>query len=295
MDRNGHPRPLFEAKPPNVLRPSPTRAERRALLARAARWFAGSTLFAFFPSLLAANQATAAQIASDDPRISTKRVAINTDWGKLHCYIARPGTHTGFTPGVIVAHDKLGLTPHFEDVARRLAVEGFVALAPDYASRFGGTPSEAGPALDVVGMEHPPFMIADTRIGFDWLRSAGGSNIKIGALGFGFGATGINLSLTRIPDLRAVVAFYGHPPPVADVGSIKAALLLNFAANDQFINPEIPGFVEAMKTAGANYQMFVYENTERGFDDDSAPAHYVADAATLAWSRTITFLRAMLF
>jgi carboxymethylenebutenolidase len=242
------------------------------------------------PSLPAAGPATAAQIAESDPRIHAARIAISTGWGKLDCYLARP-EETEAAPGVIVAHDKLGLTPHFEDVARRLAVEGFIVLAPDYASRFGGTPSEAGPALEVVGMEHPPFMIADTRIGFDWLRSAGKGGIKIGALGFGFGATGINLSLARIPDLRAAVAFYGHPPPPADVASIKASLLLNFAGKDQFIDPEIPEFIEALKKAGVSYEMFRYENTERGFDDDSAPAHYSKEAANVAWSRTIKFLR----
>jgi carboxymethylenebutenolidase len=236
---------------------------------------------------------SAAQIARDDPRIRTEKLMIDAGWGKLECYLARPKPDAGFLPGVIVAHDRLGLTPHFEDVARRFAVEGFVALAPDYASRFGGTPSEPGPALEVVGMTTSPDMTADTQMALRWLKENGGVQ-RAGAAGFGLGGTAIGYAAARLPDLMAIAIYYGHPTPLADIGGLKAPLLLNLAGEDQFVDSEIPGFVEAVKKTGVKFEMYRYDGTARGFDDDNAPVHYSADAAKLAWSRTVTFLKAAL-
>jgi carboxymethylenebutenolidase len=231
------------------------------------------------------------QIAADDPRIKSERVAIKTDWGSLDCYLARPAADTGHAAGVIVAHDKWGLTRHVEDVTRSLAVEGFVALAPDYASRFGGTPAEAGPAMEVVGMASWSDMIADTRTAAVWLMSGKRSSGKIGAIGLGLGGTAIGRVITSWPDLKAAVIFYGHPPPETKIAGIETPLLMNLAGKDPLVGPDVPAAVEALMKAGASYEIYVYDNTERGFDDDTASAHYVPEAARLAWSRTIAFLK----
>ncbi|MEK1887689.1 MAG: dienelactone hydrolase family protein [Phyllobacterium sp.] len=267
--------------------------QRRMFLARAVRYAVGITTIAALP-LYIMEHTSAAQIAADDLRIRSERVALDADWGKLACYFTRPNADTGRLPGVIISHDKWGLTPHFEDVARRLALEGFVALAPDYASRFGGTPTESGPALEVVGMVTKADMDADTQAALLWLKSNGKSSEKVGAVGFGLGATAIDAAVTKEPALNGAVIFYGHPPPLADVGNIKAPLMLNLAGKDQFVGPEVPAFVDAVKKANVKAEIFTYENTERGFDDDSDSAHYSAEAAKLAWSRTIEFLKATL-
>jgi carboxymethylenebutenolidase len=268
--------------------------KRRMLLLDTAECLAGMAAIATLPSCHVSEYASAAQIANDDPRLRTERVALDVDWGKLDCYLARPDADAEPHPGVIVAHDKLGLTPHFEEVTRRLALEGFVTLAPDYASRFGGTPTEAGPALETVGMETRSDMVADTQVALVWLKSNGVSNGKIGAVGFGLGATAIDDVVTKGTALNGAVIFYGHPPPLADVGAIKTPLLLNLAGKDQFVDPEIPAFVDVVKKTGVKAEIFIYENTERGFDDDSNSAHYSAEAAKLAWSRTIEFLKVTL-
>ena len=263
--------------------------KRRVFLLDAAECLAGMAAIATLPACHASDYASAAQVANDDPRLRTERVALNTDWGKLECYLARPDD-TKPRPGVVVAHDKLGLTPHFETVTRRLAVEGFIALAPDYASRFGGTPSEAGPALETVGMETRSDMAADTQVALVWLKS-NVSNGKIGAVGFGLGATAIDDLVTKGTALNGAVIFYGHPPSPADVGTIKTPLLLNLAGKDPFVDPDIPAFVDMVNKTGVKAEIFTYENTERGFDDDSNSARYSAQAAKLAWSRTIGFLK----
>src|SRR5262245_44650969 len=153
---------------------------------------------ALLPTLVLSRFAAAAQIAVDDPRIRTEKMGIAAKWGKLDCYLARPKSDANARPGVIVAHDRLGLTPHFEDVARRFALEGFIAHAPDYASRFGGTPGEAGPALEIVGMTTWPDMTADTRMALQWLKEKGGSG-RVGAAGFGLGGTATGYAAARLP------------------------------------------------------------------------------------------------
>lgn len=266
---------------------------RREFLAQAAHVAGKLPILALLPALVPSKFAAAAQIARDDPRIRTEKLTIVADWGKLECYLARPKSDAGSLPGVVVAHDRLGLTPHFEEVSRRFAVEGFIALAPDYASRFGGTPSEPGPAMEIVGMTTSPDMTADTQMALRWLMEKGGSR-SVGGAGFGLGGSAIGYAAARLPDLKAAAIYYGHPTPLADIAGLKAPLLFNLAGQDQLVDLEIPGFIEAIKKTGVKFEMYTYEGTMRGFDDDSAPAHYSADAAKLAWSRTIAFLKAAL-
>jgi carboxymethylenebutenolidase len=229
------------------------------------------------------------QVAPSDPRVVAARAAVAAKWGKLDCYVTRPASGHADSAAIIVAHDKLGLTPHFEDVARRLAVEGFAVLAPDFASRFGGTPTEPGPAIEVVGMETWADFAEDILAAVDFLKDAGAG--KIGALGFGFGGTGVNLAVISSAEIVAAASYYSHPPPADQVVKVHTALLLNFAGKDQFIDPEIQPFAAAAKHAGLEYEVFIYPDTVRGFDDDTAPSHYKPDSAALAWSRTISFFK----
>lgn len=266
--------------------------DRRSLLLRSSSLCGTLLMSGIIPARTADVQA--AQTRADDPRIAASRVSIAAAWGKLEGYLVRPADDSKPRAAVLVAHDKLGLTPHFEDVARRLGIEGYVALAPDFASRFGGTPGEAGPALEVVGMETSANLSDDIAAAVDWLKASGNPDGAIGALGFGLGATGVNLAVSASSDIRAAVTYYGHPPPLERIARIKAALLMNLASHDQFIAPEIPPFAEAVRKAGLRCEIFTYEGTERGFDDDSAAAHYSPEAARLAWSRTIAFLGATL-
>jgi carboxymethylenebutenolidase len=265
---------------------------RRDFLVQTVNSVKGLSILAVCPALFLAGFSGAAEVVADDPRIRTQRLAIGVQWGKLECYLARPIVDTAPLPAVIVAHDRLGLTPHFEDIARRLALEGFVALAPDYASRFGGTPSEPGPAIEVVGMTKDQDMAADTQVALQWLKAQGRQHI--GALGFGRGGTAISYAAARLPNLMAAAVYYGHPTPIADIGRLRVPLLFNLAGKDQFVDPEIPAFVEALKKANVKFELYTYEGTVRGFDDDSATAHYSPDAAKLAWLRTIAFLKAAL-
>jgi carboxymethylenebutenolidase len=266
---------------------------RRSFFARMMDALGILPVLATCPALFLSGFTMAAQVAADDPRIRTEKLAIAAQWGKLECYLARPTLDAASLPAIVIAHDKLGLTPHFEDVARRLALEGFIALAPDYASRFGGTPSEPGPALEIVGMTNSPDMTTDTEMALRWLKENGGSQ-NVGAVGFGLGGTALGYAAARLADLKSIAVYYGHPTPLADIGSLKAPLLLNLAGKDQFIDPEIPAFVAALKKADVKFELFTYEGTVSGFDDESIPAHYSADAAKLAWSRTIAFLKATL-
>jgi carboxymethylenebutenolidase len=229
------------------------------------------------------------KILPDDPRIRGERVTITTQPAGLQCYLARPANDAGKSGSIVVAHDKLGLTPRFENIARRFALEGFVALAPDFASRFGGTPSEPGPALEVVGMATWENMISDTQAALAWLATETGDTARLGAIGYGRGGTLVGQSSAKIPNLAVGVIFYGHVP-VADISAIKARLLLNYASEDQFINPDIPGVEDALRKAGVNYELYIYEGTQHAFDDE-ASGHYNPEAAALAWARTTEFLR----
>jgi carboxymethylenebutenolidase len=269
-----------------------TNLSRRKALVRtaalASEWFTMAALL----STLRWPEASAAQVAPDDPRILSETVMIPTPEKGLQCYLARPAAEGSKRGAIVVLHDYWGMRPHFQDVARRAAVEGFVALVPDYASRFGGTPDEKDPAREMVSMEEWRYMIADTQAAMSWLRERDETSGKIAAVGFGWGGSAVGQLATKVHDgLDAGVVFYGRVPAIEDVPAIKVQLLLNYAADDPLVDPDVPAFVDALKRAGVTYEMFTYDGTQRAFDDDSAPAHFAADAAKLAWSRTVKFLQ----
>ncbi|WP_278374078.1 dienelactone hydrolase family protein [Sphingobium xenophagum] len=232
-------------------------------------------------------------IKPDDKRIVISHVDIASPAGNgtVRAYVARPAAKTAAKlPVVIVAHENRGLNPHIEDIARRLAVDGYMAVAPDALTTIGGYPGDEDKA-------RAAFATLDrTKIGEDFVaaathaRTMAGSNGKMAAVGFCFGGWIANLLATRLPDLRAAVPFYGSPPALADVPKIKAQLLIHYAGNDARTNAAWPDYEAALKQAGTHYKAYIYEGAEHGFNNDTTPRFDKA-AADLAWARTLALLR----
>jgi carboxymethylenebutenolidase len=248
-------------------------------------------LFASGGRLRVSWAAEVAQIASDDPRLRTERVEVDNHAGGLQSYSARPASSTAPRGSVLVIHDILGLTPHFENVARRFAVEGFGVLAPDYASRYGGTPAERGPAIEVVGMATWPEMIADTQAALAWLRAQEGANGKIAAAGYGLGASALGRAVSQAPDLAAAVLLYGRVPPLDQLEGVKAPLLLIYAGDDPAVDGDVPSYVDALKKAGLIPEVVTFPGVQHGFDDETASTRYAPEAAGFAWTKTVEFIR----
>lgn len=245
------------------------------------------------PAVLAAiepNYARAAVVDPGDPRIATDTVRIQAATGDLRAYVARPKAAER-SPAVIVVHENRGLNPHIEDVARRLAVEGFVALAPDLLSPLGGTPPDADRAREMTARLDPGKTVNNLVSAQSYLLSYRYSSGKVGVVGFCWGGGMANQFAIKAPDLKAVVVYYGRTPDPAQVGSIKAPLLLHYAGLDQEINAGVPAFEEALKAAGVPHQIHVYEGVNHAFNNDTSADRYDERAATLAWSRTLEFLR----
>jgi carboxymethylenebutenolidase len=231
-------------------------------------------------------------IAPDDGRIATTWADIPSPEGNgtIRAYVARPAKAKKRLAVIIVAHENRGLNPHIQDIARRIALEGFIAVAPDALTTLGGYPGDEDKARE-------QFATLDrNKIGEDFVAAARhaltieGGNGKLGATGFCFGGGIANLLATRIPELRAAVPFYGSAPPLSDVPKIKAELLLHFGGNDARTNAGWPPYEEALKQAGRRYTAFVYEGAEHGFNNDTTPRFDKA-AATLAWSRTLALFK----
>ncbi|WP_022683496.1 dienelactone hydrolase family protein [Sphingobium bisphenolivorans] len=241
---------------------------------------------------LSPNFALGQVIAPEDRRVATTWVDIPTRQGNgtIRAYVARPAKAKKQLPVIIVAHENRGLNPHIQDIARRLAVDGFIAVAPDALTTLGGYPGDEDKARAL-------FATLDrNKIGEDFVAAArhaltiDGGDGKLGATGFCFGGGVANLLATRLPELRAAVPFYGSAPPLSDVPKINAELLLHFAGNDARTNAGWPPYEEALKQAGKRYTVYIYEGAEHGFNNDITPRFDKA-AAALAWSRTLALFK----
>ena len=208
-------------------------------------------------------------------------------------YFARPAEPDGKWPGVLVIHENRGLNPYIEDVARRLAVENFVAFAPDALTPLGGYPGDEEKAVQLFAQLDAKKRTEDLIAAYAFLKSRPECTGKIGAVGFCFGGSIVNTLAVRIPDLAAAVPFYGGQPSAADVAKIKAPLLIHYAALDERINAGWPAYEAALKANGVKYQMYMYPGTNHGFHNDTTP-RYDEAAAKLAWSRTVAFFNANL-
>ena len=263
---------------------------RRVFLDRAAKYAIGGFTAAAMLESLRPNYAFAQQVSKDDARIRTEYLQYPSPQGSgnMRGYLARPANAPGKLPGVVVIHENRGLSPYIEDVARRLAVENFVAFAPDALTPVGGFPGDNEKAAELFGQLDPVKRTADLLAAYPFLKARPECTGKVGAVGFCVGGTMVNTMAVRFPDLGAGVPFYGGQPSAADAARIKAPLMLQYAGLDDRVNAGWPAFEAALRANGVKYQMFMYPNVYHGFHNDTTP-RYDEAGAKLAWSRTIAF------
>jgi carboxymethylenebutenolidase len=264
--------------------------DRRVFLARLAQ-LTGSTAAAMaLVPLLEANQARAAIISPEDERLETGRATYAGATGEIKAYMAHP-KGAAKLPAVIVIHENRGLNPHIEDVTRRVALEGFLALAPDLLSAMGGTPANEDTARDMIGKLDGKQTVQNLVSAVTFLEKDAHGNGKVGAVGFCWGGGMVGELSVDAPDLDAAVVYYGRQPKATDVEKIKAPLLLHYAGEDARINEGIPAFEEALKKAQKKYTLYVYDGAQHAFNNDTSEARYSKPAAEQAWSRTIVFFK----
>lgn len=266
--------------------------DRRGFLNGAAKYAVGGVSASMLLDMLSPQFAQAQQIANNDPRIVTQYVEYDSPAGngKMRGYLAMPANVPGKLPAVLVAHENRGLNPHIEDIARRLALDGFLAFAPDALTPLGGYPGTEEKALELFAKLDQAKTRNDFIAGAKFLQSHPRSNGKLGAVGFCYGGGIVNMLATQMPDLAAAVPFYGSQPAAADVAKIKSPMLIQYAATDERINAGWPAFEAALKANGVRYTAYVYPGTQHGFNNDTTP-RYDEAAAKLAWSRTVAFFR----
>ncbi len=240
--------------------------------------------------LLEVNYAKAETIADQDERLFTEKVTYPGDGSDMNAYVARPKAD-GKYPAVIVIHENRGLNPHIEDVTRRMALEGYLALAPDALSPQGGTPTDADKAREMFQKIDVAKNLNNFLKAVDYLSMRKDCTGKVGTVGFCWGGRMVNQLAVHSPQLKAAVAYYGSQPDAADVPKIKAALLLHYAGMDERINAGIPAYEEALKKANISYELYLYDGAQHAFNNDTAPTRYNADAAKLAWGRTTAFFK----
>jgi carboxymethylenebutenolidase len=233
--------------------------------------------------------AQAEQVAPADPRIKGEYLEIPAPgYGKLRGYLVHPAKPKGNLPVVLVVHENRGLNPHIEDIARRIALDNFIAFAPDALFPLGGYPGDEDKARESFGTLDQAKTRQDFVAAANYARKLPHGNGKLGAVGFCYGGGIVNFLATQLPDLNAGVPFYGNAPAIEDVPKIKAPLLLNFAEKDERINAAWPAYEAALKSAGVKYQAYVYPGTQHGFNNDTTP-RYDEASAKLAWQRTMGF------
>jgi carboxymethylenebutenolidase len=250
----------------------------------------GAAAAAIVP-MLAANSAQAAIVAEDDSRIKGEDITYPGSTGEMKGYLVKPANHSGQLGSVIVIHENRGLNPHIRDVARRVALEGFVVLAPDFLSPLGGTPSDEDKARDMFTKLDAAQVTADGVATIAYLRSLKDGNSKVGAVGFCWGGGAVNQLAVHAPDLNAGVAYYGMQPKAEDAAKIKAPLLLHYAGLDSRTNAGIDAYKKELDAAHVEYKVYVYDGANHAFNNDTSAARYDKKAADLAWGRTVAFLK----
>jgi carboxymethylenebutenolidase len=267
-----------------------TALDRRVFLERLTK-LAGSAAVALgLIPLLAANQAHAAQIAADDNRLEASHLSYQGANGETKAYLVQL-KKASTLPAVIVIHENRGLNGHIEDVARRLALEGFLVLAPDLLSPLGGTPSDEDAARALIAKLDSSTTLQQLDDAISFLQKHMKSNGKVGAVGFCWGGGVVGDLAVHTPKLDAGVVYYGRQPATEDVVNIKAPLLLHYAGLDTRINQSIPAFEAALNKNNKVYNLYIYEGVNHAFNNDTSEARYDKAAAELAWTRTVAFLK----
>ncbi|WP_187971498.1 dienelactone hydrolase family protein [Aquibium microcysteis] len=265
--------------------------DRRGFMARLTRLAGSGAAAAAIAPMLAANAAKAAMVAPDDARVVAEDVTYPGAGGEMKGYLVRPAGAEGRLPAIIVIHENRGLNPHIRDVARRLALEGFVALAPDFLSPLGGTPDDEEKARGMFGQLDRAAVAADGVATVAFLEAHARASGKVGAVGFCWGGGAVNDLAVASPALDAGVAYYGRQADTAEVAKIEAPLLLHYAGQDERINAGIDAYRAALETAGKVFTIHVYDGVQHAFNNDTSEARYDAAAAKLAWERTLAFFR----
>ena len=265
---------------------------RREFLDRAALFTLGGLTASALLAALSPNYALAEQVKFTDPAIVADYISYPSPQGHgtVRGYLVRPANASGKLPAVVVVHENRGLNPYIEDVARRLAKAGFIALAPDGLTSVGGYPGndEKGKALQE--KIDPTRLMNDFFAAIDWLMKQDSSTGKVGITGFCYGGGVTNAAAVAYPDLGAAVSFYGRQPDAKDVARIKAPIMLHFGELDTRINEGWPAYEQALKAAGTTYEAYIYQGANHGFHNDSTP-RYDDAAANLAWERTLGWFR----
>lgn len=262
--------------------------DRRGFLSGAAKFAAGSTTAAGLLAALTPNFAAAQQVKPDDRRIATRRVDFDSPkgYGKARGYLAMPAKPAGKLPVVLVVHENRGLNPHIEDVARRFALEGYLAFAPDALFPLGGYPGDE----DTARAEFQKLDQARTREDFlaaaAMLQGIEGGNGRLGVVGFCYGGGISHFLATRVPTLKAAAPFYGPAPAPEEAAKVKAELLVVLAATDERVNATWPPYEAALKAAKVTYALYQPAGTQHGFHNDTTP-RYDEAAAREAWKRTL--------
>ncbi len=261
---------------------------RRKFLDRLAQLAGSAAAAAALLPLLQNDYAQAAIVADNDPRLKAERVSYDLPKGKINGYLVR-GAAGGKRPAVIVIHENRGLNPHIEDVARRLAVEGYLAFAPDLLSVAGGTPPTEDAARELHTKTNKDDMLAAALAAVPFVEKHAELTGKVGAVGFCYGGGVVNRLAAGSPELAAAVPYYGIQPPLDLVPAIRAALLLQYAETDENINKGIAAYEAALKANNKTYTLQIYPGTQHAFNNDTGAARYNKAAADLAWSRTLAF------
>jgi len=229
-------------------------------------------------------------VKEDDPRLDAEMVKYPGETGEVMAYLARPKGEQ-VLPAVIVIHENRGLVPHIKDVTRRMALEGFLALAPDALSPLGGTPEDQDKSRSMMRELDAGSTVKNFAAAVQYLQTHPQSSGRVGCTGFCWGGGVTNQVAVHSPDLAAAVPYYGRQPGAEEVAKIKAPLLLHYAGNDERINAGIPAFEAALKEAKIEYQIHIYEGASHAFNNDANPGRYHKEAAELAWKRTIAFFK----
>ena len=270
--------------------------DRRGFLAQAQKFAKVGITATGLLAALSPNFAAGQQVPKDDARLKTERLSYPSPAGNgsVNGYLARPvSAGTNKLPAVLVIHENRGLNPHIEDIARRLALDGFMAFAPDALTPLGGYPGDEDKARELFATLNQAKALEDFVAAAEWLNARPDASGKLGAVGFCYGGGIVHVLSSRLPQLNAAVPFYGNVPAPSEAAKVKAPLLVHHAAVDERINAAWPAYAAALKTAGVKYEEHQYPGTQHGFNNDTTP-RYDAAAAKLAWDRTMTFFKSRL-
>ena len=266
--------------------------DRRGFLEKAAKFAVGGVTALMLLEALSPRFAEAEVVPKDDKRLKTSYLEYDSPQGsgKMRGYLAQPAAAKGKLPGILVVHENRGLNPHIEDIVRRIALDQFIAFAPDALTSEGGYPGDEDKARAAFGKLDQTKIQEDFVTAAAVLKARPDCTGKLGAVGFCYGGGMVNTLATRLPDLAAAVPFYGTQPKAEDVAKIKAPMLIHYAGKDDRVNAGIPAFEEALKANKIKYQIFKYDGTQHGFNNDTTP-RFDKTAAALAWQRTMDFFK----